>query len=279
MSSARVFIAGKTPEPFARTEMERGAAQAAPPDGPRYTTFEMRGRNVRKILRALVRHRVSAGVAVGSPASWTMVAADLAAALRGPNITVYDVVTVCAWIGVSADMSIVAAAAAKAARERREPDFQMLAPKVIGAMLQISGTEWAEVRRTLRMRRMYVAPADGRSARRLQDREGAARRREAGGAQPRARSKAQTRPWEALGMSRSAFYSQGLHRATWTDSSLLPIRRVTATNSSKLPGNSDEIVQNEKPILGVPHPLMGNSDEFVQPPATATNSSSLRRTR
>jgi hypothetical protein len=180
---------------------------------------------------------------LGDPFVWLTVLADALAVAR--QLTYEHAVGYLQQIGIDfteGDIMPALDAVERRVEARRvlgEP-YRMFRADVVARKLDITAEarEWAgaktigaidETREERQARR-----ADERRAR---DRQRKRQDRLMAGATPRERSKAQTKPWEAMGISRSTYYARGLHEAAG------PSRPPTLTGN--LSRSAEQTVQAE----------------------------------
>jgi hypothetical protein len=176
-----------------------------------WTLVQMQGLGIRKALKQLFHLRKARGQHYGNPGAWGQVAADVAAAIKGPKIAGRDVDCVCTVIGFSLDQGVYDQFAARASHARRSAgsdDLNILGAATVGYLVELT----AEERSALKITKIDAIDETPRERQRRLDRERAARARARKGATPRSKSKAALRPWDALGIKRSAYYARGLHR-------------------------------------------------------------------
>ena len=196
------------------------AADAAPrlasknaPSGTRrfqWTLVEMHALGIRNALRKLFFLRHRRGQGFGSPGAWAQVAADITAAIRGPDIRGRDVDGTCTVMGLRLNPGVCEQMAARASNARRSAgpdDLRILAAAAVGHLVELT----AEERSTLEITKIDAIDetADQRTKRLSKERKAAARA--AAGAVSRSRSKKALAPWKGLGISKSSFYARGLH--------------------------------------------------------------------
>lgn len=226
-----------------------GATQAP----QKFTLVEMRGRHYRKVLRALVRARRANGVVIEDLGAWSLVAADIAAAIFGPGMTVKNVEGQCQFMGVDVDSSTLGPIAERAAQWRRAPNYRPLSGEEVGKLVKLS---WRE-RDVLGRCQIGSFDETPQQRRRRQDRERQKRQRERAGARPRQAAK----PWELLGMKRSTFYARNLHLDGFVRISL---KEGKADETVQVPGKADELVQVSGWDSAAQVHAMGKADETVQ---------------
>jgi len=184
----------------------------APGGSSKYTAVQLQGRTIRNGLFRLAHHRRHTGQGIGHGWSWLETAADVAAAIYGANLSVSQVEGLCIRIGLPPqDPGIYERLAARASDARRSAGAEnlgLLDPEVVGKRVELT----AEEREGLCIKRIGSideTPSE-RAKRKGRERKGAVRA--ASGATPRSKSKAATKPWEAMGVSKSTYYYRGWHR-------------------------------------------------------------------
>jgi hypothetical protein len=201
-----------------------------------FSTLQMQGRHLRKVLRALVRIRISKAM------------------------TVLNVESACLWIGFEPDRATVATSTARAALARRSDTFKLMPGAVIGAMVNFRAEERRQIAGMLRLKRIAISSA---STKRRLKADTALELRASRGALPREQSKARTQPWKTLGLSRTEYYARGLHRSP-DDFVGVTHYKGKSYEIVQNAGKSYEIVRKIEPDTGRDEAPIGKSYEFVQ---------------
>lgn len=222
-------------------------AVSATPVRQRFTLLEMRGRHYRKMLRALVRARRSEGVVIEDLGAWALVAADIAAAIFGPGMTIKNVEGQCQFMGVDVDPTTLGPIAERAAQWRRAPNYRPLSGEDVGKLVKLS---WRE--RDVLGKCQIGSFDETRSERRKRLDRG---RKAAERAQARA-ARIQS-PWEQLGISKSTYY-----RRRETNSVRIPIKEGKADKISLTPGKADGDSLTLNPLNEVQPTVMGKADKI-----------------
>ncbi|WP_108461350.1 hypothetical protein [Devosia naphthalenivorans] len=224
-----------------------GGAQGA---RQRFTLLEMTGLGNRKALRAIVSYRREQGVVIEDDGSWAAVAADIAACIFGPGMTLRHVEGQALYIGLDhLDRAKLLPFFRRAAALRSLPDYQPLTGKEIGQMIKL---DWRE-RDDLRVKKILAFNESTEDRRRRKDRD-----RKAAARAERAASKA-VKPWEELGMAKSTYYYQ---RQTWTKNVGVSTVEGNADKNSPTPGNADASSPTFGPPARSAPVLMGNADRI-----------------
>ncbi|MFC7396530.1 hypothetical protein ACFQU1_04915 [Chelatococcus sp. GCM10030263] len=165
-------------------------------------------------LGRLVAFRIRRGDNIGNPDGWASVLADTAAAL-GKEVDVASVNDLCRRIGLLDidPAKILAAVHGRETARRVWRGYRVMSPEAAGAAVELTTAERSE----LRIRRLDAWDEPAEERKRRIGREKKARQRRAKGAMPReqfiAQSLAAAKPWDAEGMSRSAWYRKRAREA------------------------------------------------------------------
>lgn len=173
-----------------KTIAERGAPSAP----QQFTILEMTGLYYRKAFRSLVIYRRKNGVVIEDIASWAAIAADIAAAVFGPKMTLRNVEGQASYLTLDFASAALAPLALRAAARRRSLDYQPLSGDEVGRMVQL---DWRE-RDHLEITRVGSFNETAKERRRRLDRERQRGLRERAGARPRSAQK----HWDLLGMKK-----------------------------------------------------------------------------
>lgn len=217
--------------------------------GQNRTPLEMHGMHLGKVLRALARLRKDSGSKMGDTAGWTAAIVEVAAAIRGPALTMRFAENVCVRIDVEPDRDVLRRMTEKACREIASGVFRLSSWKVIGKLVDYTRAEEIALKDRLRMKRILLIPGDDAERRKRQNREAQAARRAASGGTPRAESK--TAVAKRLGVHRSTMY-----------------RRPDATLSSAFPMEAEKAASRRSRRATVSSALPAKRDTFVSIPLT-----------
>ena len=259
-------VAGSRPRAaaaFQRLEQRMVDHSDAPRKSTRYewTLVQMQGLGIRKALKRLFHYRKQRGQRLGTPGAWGHVAADIAAAIKGHNISGRDVEGVCTVVGFSLDRVVYDQLAVRASHARKSAgtdDLNILAAAAVGYLIELT----AEERSALKITRIDAIDETAAQRKRRLERERKAAARAAAGAVPRSQSKNVLAPWKVLGISRSTYYARGLHRVR-TESSVSPYKGETGRNSPIAGKTGRNRPDKPAPNRGKSLPR-GKPDETVQ---------------
>lgn len=223
-----------------------------------YTLIEMTGRGYRNALTMLIAYRRAHGIVVEDLSGWCTVIADIAAAIKGPGMTLQTVENQAVTIGIDIPGEVLTPFVQRAAQWRRSVDYHPLTGAEVGRLVKLS---WQE-RDDLGIKRIAAFDETPDACRRRKNAAAQAARRAARGATPRAPASVTATKWEKLGISKSSYYARGLHRLDpkIIDSQIEGNDDVPVQN----PGNDDATVQDLDSLPPAVGHSRGNDDVPVQ---------------
>jgi hypothetical protein len=205
----------------------------------------MKGRGTRKALRSLVSYRREHGIVIEDDAAWAAIAADIAACIFGPRMTLRHVEGQALYIGVELNGETLAPFTKRAAALRSLPSYEPLTGIEIGKMVKL---DWRE-RDDLTIKQIIAWNESTPERRKRRDRERKANERAA-------RAHLNTKPWEKLGISRATYY-----RRLETKDVGVPRIEGNAEQNCLTPGNADGFRLTVRPETVSSAIPMGNAEQ------------------